>query len=74
VKEGDLAAAREVCQKALAAAGLKKASSEWLAAADGALWPLGYAAYQHMKKHSEEKVSLEVILFDFDGNILAKKS
>ncbi len=30
--------------------------------------------YQHMKKHSEEKVSLEVILFDFDGNILAKKS
>jgi cobalt-precorrin-5B (C1)-methyltransferase len=30
--------------------------------------------YKHMKKHSEEKVSLEVILFDFDGNILAKKS
>lgn len=30
--------------------------------------------YQHMKKRSEEKVSLEVILFDFDGNILAKKS
>jgi cobalt-precorrin-5B (C1)-methyltransferase len=30
--------------------------------------------HQHMKKHSEEKVSLEVILFDFDGNILAKKS
>jgi cobalt-precorrin-5B (C1)-methyltransferase len=30
--------------------------------------------YKHMKKHSEEKVSLEVFLFDFDGNILAKKS
>ncbi|MFB5608048.1 MAG: cobalt-precorrin-5B (C(1))-methyltransferase [Candidatus Nitrosomaritimum yanchengensis] len=30
--------------------------------------------YNHMKKHSEEKVSLEIILFDFDGNILAKKS
>jgi cobalt-precorrin-5B (C1)-methyltransferase len=30
--------------------------------------------HQHMKKRSEEKVSLEVILFDFDGNILAKKS
>jgi len=30
--------------------------------------------YQQMKKHSEEKISLEVILFDFDGNILARKS
>jgi len=30
--------------------------------------------FKHMKKHSQEKVSLEVILFDFDGNILAKKS
>ncbi len=29
--------------------------------------------YRHMRKHSEEKVSLEVILFDFDGNILARK-
>ena len=29
--------------------------------------------YQHMKNHSEEKIALEVILFDFDGNILAKK-
>ena len=29
---------------------------------------------KHMKKHSEEKVSLEVILFDFNGNILARKS
>ncbi|HUU48234.1 MAG TPA: cobalt-precorrin-5B (C(1))-methyltransferase [Nitrosopumilaceae archaeon] len=29
--------------------------------------------YQQMKKHSEDKVSLDVILFDFDGNILARK-
>jgi cobalt-precorrin-5B (C1)-methyltransferase len=27
-----------------------------------------------MRKHSEEKVPIDVILFDFDGNILAKKS
>jgi cobalt-precorrin-5B (C1)-methyltransferase len=30
--------------------------------------------YKQMKKHSEEKISLDVILFDFEGNILAKKS
>ena len=30
--------------------------------------------YKHMKKHSEEKVPIDVILFDFDGNILARKS
>lgn len=30
--------------------------------------------FVHMKKYSEEKVSLDVILFDFDGNILARKS
>ncbi len=30
--------------------------------------------YRHMRKHSEEKVPIEVILFDFDGNILARKS
>lgn len=29
--------------------------------------------YKQMRKHSEEKVSLEVILFDFDGKILARK-
>jgi cobalt-precorrin-5B (C1)-methyltransferase len=29
--------------------------------------------YQHMRKHSEEKVPIDVILFDFDGNILARK-
>ena len=29
--------------------------------------------YHHMKKNSEDKVSLEVIMFDFDGNVLAKK-
>ena len=29
--------------------------------------------YRHMRKHSEEKVSLDIILFDFDGNILARK-
>ena len=30
--------------------------------------------YSHMKKLSDDKVSLEVILFDFDGEILARKS
>ena len=30
--------------------------------------------YQHMRKHSEEKVTIDVILFGFDGNILARKS
>jgi cobalt-precorrin-5B (C1)-methyltransferase len=30
--------------------------------------------YMQMKKHSEEKISLDIILFDFEGNILAKKS
>jgi cobalt-precorrin-5B (C1)-methyltransferase len=30
-------------------------------------------AYKHMRKYSEEKVPLDVILFDFDGNILARK-
>lgn len=30
--------------------------------------------YKHMRKHSEEKVSIDVILFDFEGNILARKS
>ena len=30
--------------------------------------------YNHMRKHSDEKISLDVILFDFDGNILARKS
>jgi len=29
--------------------------------------------YKHMRKHSENKVPLDVILFDFDGNILARK-
>jgi cobalt-precorrin-5B (C1)-methyltransferase len=29
--------------------------------------------YKHMRKHSEEKVPLDVILFDFDGNIVARK-
>jgi cobalt-precorrin-5B (C1)-methyltransferase len=29
--------------------------------------------YKHMKKHSEEKVLIEVILFNFDGQILARK-
>jgi len=27
-----------------------------------------------MRKHSEEKVTIDVILFDFEGNILARKS
>jgi len=30
--------------------------------------------YGHMRKHCEEKVPIDVILFDFDGNILARKS
>ena len=30
--------------------------------------------YKHMRKHSEEKVSIDVVLFDFEGNILARKS
>ena len=30
--------------------------------------------HKHMRKHSEEKVSVDVILFDFEGNILARKS
>jgi len=30
--------------------------------------------YKHMRKHSEGKVPIDVILFDFDGNILARKS
>jgi len=30
--------------------------------------------YLQMRKHSDEKISLEVILFDFEGDILARKS
>jgi len=30
--------------------------------------------YKHMRKHSEEKVAIDVILFDFEGNILSRKS
>lgn len=30
--------------------------------------------YKHMRKHSEEKVPIDVILFDFDEKILARKS
>jgi cobalt-precorrin-5B (C1)-methyltransferase len=30
--------------------------------------------YKHMRKHSENKVPIDVILFDFEGNILARKS
>lgn len=29
--------------------------------------------FKHMRKYSEEKVSVDVILFDFEGNILARK-
>jgi len=29
--------------------------------------------YKHMRKHCEEKVSIDVILFDFEGKILARK-
>ena len=30
--------------------------------------------YKHMRKHSEDKVPIDVILFDFEGNILARSS
>lgn len=30
--------------------------------------------FMHMRKHSEQQVPLEIILFDFDGEILARKS
>ena len=30
--------------------------------------------HKHMKKHSKAQVLIDVILFDFDGNILARKS
>ena len=30
--------------------------------------------YKHMRKHCEEKVPIDVILFDFEGKILARKS
>jgi len=30
--------------------------------------------YKHMRKHSEEKVPIDVVLFDFEGQILARKS
>ncbi|KER05850.1 putative cobalt-precorrin-6A synthase deacetylating protein [Marine Group I thaumarchaeote SCGC AAA799-E16] len=30
--------------------------------------------YRHMRNHSEEKVPIDVILFDFEGNILARES
>ena len=30
--------------------------------------------YKHMKKHSEEKVPIDVILFDFEGKVMARKS
>ena len=29
--------------------------------------------YKHMRKHCQEKVPIDVILFDFDGNTLARK-
>ena len=29
--------------------------------------------YKHMRKHSEEKVPIDVILFDFEGKILARE-
>ena len=30
--------------------------------------------YNHMKKYSENNLSIEVILFDFEGKILSRKS
>jgi len=30
--------------------------------------------YKHMKKHSENKVSIDVVLFNFDGEVLSRKS
>ncbi len=40
---------------------------------DGFFEEICNETYKHMRKHSEEKVPLDVILFDFDGNILARK-
>ncbi|MEK0347451.1 MAG: hypothetical protein QQN44_03905, partial [Nitrosopumilus sp.] len=59
-----------------------KWADEWLAAG---FWkrltdPVGSAMYalfggmaESMRKYSEEKVPIDVILFDFDGKTLAKK-
>ncbi len=30
--------------------------------------------YKQMKEHSQQKVPLEIILFDFDGSVLAKQT
>ena len=30
--------------------------------------------HKHMRKHSENRVSIDVILFNFDGKILSRKS
>ncbi|HEX5051282.1 MAG TPA: tetratricopeptide repeat protein [Planctomycetota bacterium] len=45
LESGDRSAARDVCKAALAAAALDDATPAWFAAADGALWRLGLAAY-----------------------------
>ena len=44
LKAGDRAGARAACKEALALAALDRATPEWLAAADGVLWRLGFAA------------------------------
>jgi cobalt-precorrin-5B (C1)-methyltransferase len=31
-----------------------------------------FEVYRQMRKHSENKIPIEIILFDFDGNVLAK--
>ena len=41
---------------------------------DGFFQQICEKTHQHMKNHSDGKIALEVILFDFEGNILAKKS
>ncbi len=39
---------------------------------DGFFDEITKEAYNHMRQHSEEKVPVEVILFDFDGKVLSR--
>ncbi|RNJ76984.1 MAG: cobalt-precorrin-5B (C(1))-methyltransferase [Nitrosopumilus sp. H13] len=43
-------------------------------AVDGFFELVAGEACRHMRSHSEQRVPIEVILFDFDGNIMARRS
>ncbi|RNJ78062.1 MAG: cobalt-precorrin-5B (C(1))-methyltransferase [Nitrosopumilus sp. H8] len=43
-------------------------------AVDGFFELVAGEACRHMRNHSEQRVPIEVILFDFDGNIMARRS